>query len=98
VYGYYEPQTHLIILADATVWYGMNTHLTAVSHTPNSGFYELTFDRSLDGCNILTSSNDARDVQAVAAWGGPTLDVSTSHEAGGVFTTADESFQLLIAC
>ena len=98
VVGYYVSQTHLIILADGTVWYGTNGHLKALVHDPNSGLYELTFDRSLDGCNVLTSSNDQRDVQAVGAWGGTMLDVSTSHEAGGVFTSADESFQLFVVC
>lgn len=98
VTGYYVTQTHLIILADGTVWYGTNGHLKSLTHNPNSGLYELTFDRSLDGCNVLTSSNDARDVQAVGSWGGSTLDVSTSHEAAGVFSAADESFQLFIAC
>ncbi len=97
VTGYYNTQAHLIILADGTVWYGTE-HLLSLTHTANSGSYQLTFDRSLDGCNILTSSNDARDVQAVGAWGGSTLDVNTSHESGGVFTAADESFQLYVAC
>ena len=83
VTGYYNTQTHLIILADGTAWYGSRPHLTSLVHDPNSGLYELTFDRSLDGCNVLTTSNDQRDVQAVGAWGGSTLDVSTSHEVGG---------------
>ena len=98
VTGYYNSQIHLIILADGTVWYGTGAHLTSLVHDPNSGLYELTFDRSLDGCNVLTTSNDQRDVQAVGAWGGSTLDVSTSHEAGGVFTSQDESFQLSVIC
>ena len=98
VTGYYNTQTHLIILADGTVWYGSPSHLTSLIHNPNSGLYELTFDRSLDGCNVLTSSNDQRDVQAVGSWGGSTVDVSTSHEAAGVFTSQDESFQLSVIC
>jgi hypothetical protein len=97
VTGYYDTQAHLIILADGTVWYGTE-HLLNLTHTANSGSYVLTFDRSLVGCNILTSSNDARDVQAVGSWGGSTLNVNTSHESGGVFTAADESFQLYVAC
>lgn len=97
VNGFYETQIHLIILADGTVWYG-TTHLVSITHTANSGSYLLTFDRTLDGCNMLTTSNDARDVQAVGDWGGTTLDVSTTHEAAGTFTSADESFQVFGVC
>ena len=98
VTGYYEPQTHLIILSDGTVWYGNATHVTAVTHTAGSGSYVLTLDRPLDGCNVLTSDNDQRNAQAVAAWGGTQIQVSTSAEANGIFTTQDESFQLFLAC
>ena len=97
VYGYYEPQTHLIILADGTVWFGNNTHVVSVSHS-GTGNYTLAFDRSLDGCNVLTTSNYQRDVQAVGSWGASTLGVSTSHEVAGVFTAADEAFQVFVVC
>lgn len=98
VTGYYEPQMHLIILADGTVWYGNATHLTEVIHTTGTGSYSLVFDRSLAGCNVLTTSNDQRDVQAIGSWGGTTLTVSTSHESAGVFTQTDESFQVFVIC
>lgn len=98
VYGYYEPQTHLIILANAQVWYGNATHVTSVTHTPGSGTYTLTFDRSLTGCNVLATSNGDQTVQATPNWGGNALTVTTYQLSGGSYTVADESFQVFIAC
>lgn len=98
VYGYYEPQTHLIILADGTVWYGNGTHVTGVTHTSGSGFYNLTFDRSLAGCNVLTTDNDNQNVRVAASWGGISIAVNTFVRSGSSFTSADESFQVFVAC
>lgn len=98
VYGYYEPQTHLIILSDGTVWYGNSTHVTAVNHTANTGNYTLTFDRSLTGCDVLATDNGNPNVRAAATWGGTSLTVNTYARSGASFTPLDESFQIFIAC
>lgn len=98
VYGYVEPQTHLIILADGRVWYGNATHATNLIHTAGSGSYTLTFDRSLTGCNVIATDNGDQTVRAAPGWGGNSLTVTTYKESGGTFTQGDQSFQIFIAC
>jgi hypothetical protein len=95
--GYYTGQTHVIILADGTVWYGTD-HLVSLTHTSGTGVYALAFDRSLAGCNALTTGNSQNNVGTSGSWGGSSLTVTTSLLSGGSYTTHDESFQVFIAC
>jgi hypothetical protein len=98
VTGYYTVRVHLIILADGTFWYGNTGDVTSLIHDPGSGRYTLTFARSLDGCNVLTSGNGNSSVQVSAIWGGSTLTVTTGILSGGNITSQDESFQMFVVC
>lgn len=98
VTGYYEPAMHLIILADGTVWYGNATHLTEVIHTAGTGDYTLVYDRSLAGCNVLTTGNGQASVLVSGSWGGSQIGVTTQLLSGGTLTTQDEGFQVFVTC
>lgn len=96
--GYYDVQDHLIMLADGTVWYGSTPHLVSTRHTAGTGQYILTFDHSLSGCNVLTTSNGAANVAVTGNWNGPQLTVLTYETSGGTATAKDEGYQVLVAC
>jgi hypothetical protein len=98
VYGYYEPQPHLIVLADGTVWYGNATHLTEIIHTTGTGTYTLVYDRSLAGCNVLTTGNGQANVLVSGSWGGSSVTVTTELLSGSTLTAHDEGFQLFLIC
>lgn len=98
VYGYYEAQMHLIIMANGQVWYGNGTHLTSVTHTVNSGIYILGFDRSTQGCNVLTDNNTDPHVMVTAGWGAKYITVQTYLLNAGTLTQSDQSFQIFVTC
>lgn len=96
VTGYYDTQIHLIILADGTVWYG-TAHLLTITH-PGTGSYVLTFDRTLDGCNVLATNNGDTNVNVAPTWGGATVNVHTYRLSSGSYSAADASFQVYASC
>jgi hypothetical protein len=98
VFGYYEPQIHLIVLADGTIWYGNNTHLTKFTHTAGTAAYTFVFDRSLAGCSVIADGNGDAYVRTSATWSGSSLSVGTYFSSNGVLTAHDESFQIVISC
>jgi hypothetical protein len=98
VSGYYEPQTHAIILASGQVWYGNSTHMTQLIHSAGTGIYTMIFDRSLTGCDVLAVDNGDQTVRAAPSWGGTSLTVNTYALVGSTLTHEDESFQFFITC
>lgn len=98
VTGYYEPQTHIIVLASGQVWYGLSTHITKLIHSAGTGVYTMIFDRSLTGCDVITTDNGDHTVRADPGWGGTALTVNTYQLVGTSWVHGDQSFQIFITC
>lgn len=92
VLGYYVPQIHGAVAADARIFNGSTRMLSATRE--GTGLYRITIDRNIDGCSVAaTATGDAHMILAYAD--GQYVKVHTYGPDGQLKST---SFEFVVAC
>jgi hypothetical protein len=91
--GYYIPPLFARIAANGTI--EASARVTGTTHTAGSGFYTVTFDRSLSNCGVTLSAN---------AFGGTFASVSGStvfighHSNANAASNTEGPFSIAVQC
>ena len=96
--GYYQPQIEADIEGNGS-FFGHSSRVLSVTHTAASGFYAVTTDRPVEGpCSAVATPLDNGNFATAVTEPGGVVDVRIFHLVGGVVTSGDDEFNLVVSC